>query len=145
MGVVGSEGTTPEVVWERSGTTELTEDQDGSDEGRRDARADEVGAATGSATAELEDEVGGHREDEVAPGQPSQGGEQTWPERVRDRGPEGVGRLDTARDVVRERPPDEGGERHRDAHQSDDQDAERAETAGDLAGGRSGCSVRPDC
>jgi hypothetical protein len=127
------------------GTTELTEDQDGGDEGRHGTRAEEVGAATGSATAELENETGGDREHEVGPGHPGQRGEQTWPERVRDRGPKGVGRLGTARDVVRERPSDEGRERDRDAHQPDHQDAEGAEASGDLAGGRSCCSVRPDC
>ena len=42
-----------------------------------------------------------------------------------------------ARDVVRERPPDEGGEHDRDAHQPDDQDTEGAEAAGDLATRRS--------
>ena len=106
--------------------------------------AEEVGAVTGSATTELEDETGDDREDEVGPGQPGQDGEQAGPERVRDRGAEGVGRLAAARDVVRERPPDEGGEHDRDAHQPDDQDTEGAEAAGDLAARRSVGSSRAD-
>ncbi len=44
-----------------------------------------------------------------------------------------MGRLGAARDVVRERPSDEGGEHDRDAHQPDDQDTEGAEASGDLA------------
>ena len=36
------------------GAAELTEDQDGGDEGRHGTRAEEVGAVTGSAAAELE-------------------------------------------------------------------------------------------
>ncbi len=123
-----STGAIPDVVWESScttgaglaggplrtasgsrvGTTELTENQDGGDQGRHGAGADQVGAVTGPTTTDLVDKADDDRKDEVGPGQPGQDGEQAWPERVRDRSAEGVRRLTAARDVVRERPADDG-------------------------------------
>ena len=114
------------------GTAELTEDQDGGDEGRRGARAEEPEVMTRSTSPELHDETCGDREHEVGPGQPSESREQAWPERVRDRGPESVSRLGATRDVVRERPSDEGGKDDRDADEPDDEHTERAESSGDL-------------
>ena len=134
----------PEVRHGRVGTAELTADQDGGDEGRGGARA-EVRSGYPVGAAEMEDQAGGDREREVGPGQPGQGGEQTWPERVRDRGSEGVGRLGTARDMVRERPPDEGGQDDRDAHQPGGQDAEGAEALRRLGDPWVGSSSRSDC
>ena len=122
------------------GTTELTEDQNGGDQGGHGAGADQMGAATSPTTTDLVDQADDGPKEEVGPGQPSQDGEEARPEPVRNRSAEGVRRLAATRDVVWERPANDGCEHDGYAHQPDEQDTEGADTAGDLATRRSGGS-----
>ena len=100
---------------------------DGGDEGGGGAVAPEPVRPVPSARAKVGDHGGGDTEREVGPDQPGQRGEEVGPERVGNRGPQRPRDLGTAREMVRERPADHGGQDDGDPHHSGGQDDERAE------------------
>ena len=117
----------------RETTSQLTENQGGRNQGRHGTRAEQMRAMTGPTAAELADETDSERDDEISPGQPGQDGEQAWPEGIGDRSSEGVRHRTAARNVMRERPPDDSSKQYRNTRQPDDEYPQSPNTSSDLA------------